>query len=94
MKFLGHLVDKDGIRADSEKTSAILRMDAPRNITTVCRFMGMINQLGKFSHRMAELSQPIRELLTTKHTWTWGPDQEQSFSLIKVQHISQHKSIR
>ena len=85
VKFLGHLVDKDGIRADPEKTSAILRMEAPRNITEVRRFMGMINQLGKFSPSMAELSQPIRELLSTKRTWTWGPDQERAFSLIKLE---------
>ena len=82
VKFLSHLVDKDGICADPKKTSAILRMEAHHNITEVRRFMGMINQLGKFSPSMPELSQPIRELLSTKRTWTWGPDQERAFSLI------------
>ena len=66
VKFLGHLVDENGIRADPEKSSAISKMEPPRNISELRRFMGMANQLGKFSHRLAELSQPLRELLSTK----------------------------
>ena len=49
VKFLGHLIDADGIRADPEKTSAILKMEPPTNISELHRFMGMANQLGKFS---------------------------------------------
>ena len=33
VKFLGHLVDQEGIRANLDKTAAILRMEAPSNIT-------------------------------------------------------------
>ncbi len=59
VKFLKHLIDESGIRADPEKTSAILEMEPPRNITELRRFMGMANQLGKFSHHLAEVSQPL-----------------------------------
>ena len=45
--------------------------------------MGMVNQLGKFSPHIAELSQPLRELLNAKNAWTWGPEQERAFSNIK-----------
>ena len=76
VKFLGHLIDSDGIRADPEKTSAVLKMETPCNISDLRRFMGMANQLGKFSSRLAEISQPLRELLSTKRSWLWGPDQE------------------
>ena len=85
VKFLGHLVDENGIRADPEKTSAILKMEPPRNVSELRRFMGMANQLGKFSHRLAELSQPLRELLSTKRAWVWGPDQERAFSEVKTE---------
>jgi len=43
----------------------------------------MVNQLGKFSSRISELTQPLRELLSTKRSWLWGPDQEQSFNQVK-----------
>ena len=45
--------------------------------------MGLVNQLGKFSPQIAEISQPIRELLSSRREWTWGPEQEKSFALIK-----------
>ena len=44
--------------------------------------MGLVNQLGKFSNRIAEISQPLRELLRSRNTWVWGPDQERSFEAI------------
>ena len=59
VKFLGHIVDKEGIRADPDKTSAILKMKPPQNITELRRFMGLANQLGKFSHHLAEITYPL-----------------------------------
>jgi hypothetical protein len=83
LKFLGHLVDRDGIRADPEKTAPITAMKAPTNISELRRFMGMINQLGKFSQNLADFTQPLRQLLSKTSAWYWGPDQEQAFSRIK-----------
>ena len=83
VKFLGHLIDADGIRADPEKTSAILKMEPPTNISELRRFMGMANLLGKFSPRLAELSQPLSELLSTNRAWVWGTDQDRAFSEVK-----------
>ena len=85
VKFLGHIVDKDGVRADPSKTEAIQLMKPPENITELRRFMGMVNQLGQFSPRIAEISQPLRELLSPKRAWTWGPDQDSSFDQIKTE---------
>ena len=83
IKFLGHVIDKNGIHADPEKTTAISNMKPPQSISDLRRFMGLVNQLGKFSSRIAEISQPVRELLRSNRAWIWGPDQEKSFSEIK-----------
>ena len=83
IKFLGHLIDKDGIRSDPEKVAAIAKMDPPSNITQVRRLMGIVNQLGKFSPNLSEMSKPLRELLSPKRAWSWGPDQSRSFNKIK-----------
>ena len=81
--FLGHLVDQEGIKADPAKTSAICQMSSPTNISELRRFLGMVNQLGKFSHKLAELSQPLRTLLSKKVVWQWTQNQEQAFEAIK-----------
>lgn len=83
IRFLGHVIDSTGVRADPEKLASIQELQRPTNVTELRRFIGMTNQLSKFSSRLAEYSQPLRELLSTKRTWTWGPAQEQAFSQIK-----------
>ena len=47
--------------------------------------MGMDNQLGKFSSQIAELSKPMRELLSSKRAWNWGPAQEESIVKVKAE---------
>lgn len=49
IKFLGHVISKDGIQADPDKTAPVLNMSPPKNVLELRRFMGMANQLGKFS---------------------------------------------
>jgi hypothetical protein len=68
LKFLGLIIDEDGIRVDPEKMSAITEMQPPTNISELRCFMGMVNQLGKFSPNLADL----RQLLSKKSTWLWG----------------------
>ena len=83
LKFLGHLIDREGIRADPDKITAITEMKAPTHVSELRRFMGMANQLGKFSPNLADLTQPLRQLLSKKSSWLWGPDQAQAFAKVK-----------
>ena len=48
LNFLGHIVYAQGIHADPEKARAIGHFPTPTNVTELQRFMGMVNQLGKF----------------------------------------------
>jgi hypothetical protein len=63
VKFLGQMVDKNGVRPDKAKVRAIQEVSKPKNVSDVRRFLGMVNQLGKFSPNLAEKTRPIRELL-------------------------------
>ena len=56
LRFLGHVVSGEGILADPEKTSAIQAMPPPSSVSDLRRFLGMVNQMVKFSPNMAELS--------------------------------------
>ena len=46
LKFLGH---REGIQADPDKTTAITEMTAPTNVLELHQFIGIVNQLGKYS---------------------------------------------
>ena len=88
LKFLGHIIDSEGIRADPEKTDAIMKMSPPTSVPELRRFMGMVNQLRKFTPKLAELTQPLRMLLSKSNAWTWGPPQSRAFEQVK-QELSQ-----
>ena len=81
--FLGHRINKDGVQADPAKTSAIQNMCPPTNVSELRRFLGMANQLGKFSSNLAQITQPLRELLGKDRVWQWTSGHEQAFLQIK-----------
>ena len=83
LMFLGHVIDSKGIRADPEKTKAIRKMHPPTSVPELRRFMGMVNQLGKFTPNLAQLTQPLRELLTKSTPWMWDSAQSRAFQLVK-----------
>ncbi|KAL5463805.1 hypothetical protein EMCRGX_G032740 [Ephydatia muelleri] len=77
VSFLGHIIDETGIQADPEKTAAIQNIELSRTIPELRRFLGMVNQLGKFSPNLAQITQPLRELLKKAHIWQWTEAQQQ-----------------
>ena len=79
LTFLGHIVSKEGISPDSAMIVAIKKMDPPTNDPEVRHFLGIVNHLGKFSKRIAELL-----IISSKNTWTWGDKQEKAFTDIKT----------
>lgn len=59
LKFLGHLIDERGIQTHPEKTSAILEMSPPSNVSDLRRFLGMVNQLGSSPGTWHNLHNPF-----------------------------------
>ena len=60
--FLGYLNGKDGLEADPSKVEAITQMEAPTNISEFRRFLGMVNQIGKYLPSLAQISKLLRDL--------------------------------
>ena len=62
-----------GIKVDPDKTDAIVIMSLPTNITSLRRFLRMINQLAKFLPHLAKITKPLRELLVKSNEWACSP---------------------
>ena len=56
-------IDSSGIYTDSSKKGAIAHFPAPVNVAELQRFMGMVNQMGKLIHWLAEINKPLHQLL-------------------------------
>lgn len=83
IEFVGQVVGRKGITASSRKLSAILDLPPPQDIHELRRFMGMVNQLGKFAPNLSELTEPLRALLSIKCAWSWGAPQTKAFNAVK-----------
>ena len=81
--FLGHVINQEGISADPEKTSAIRDFPAPKDVTALRRFMGMVNYLGKFSAALANCTPTLRLLMNKVSDWTWSDKAQQEFDEVK-----------
>ena len=60
--FFGETYTTSGCRPVQSKVSAITEMPAPTCKKQVQSLIGMVNYLSKFSERLSELAEPIREL--------------------------------
>uniref|UniRef100_A0A3B1J669 ribonuclease H n=1 Tax=Astyanax mexicanus TaxID=7994 RepID=A0A3B1J669_ASTMX len=83
VKFLGHIISDSGVMPDPEKTAAVKDMPEPTNVSELRSFLGMVNQLGKFIPQLVEKDKPLRDLLSKKNCWLWGPDQVKAFNDLK-----------
>lgn len=83
VKFLGHILDVNGIVVDPDKEIAIREMTAPQDHKALQRFPAMVNYLSRFSPLLAEAEVPLRELDNKKNDWWWGEIQQKSFDRVK-----------
>ena len=58
-------------------------MPLPTTKKQVQSFIGMVNYLSKFSARLSELAEPIRELCKEKVLFNWGPEHQAAFKQMK-----------
>ena len=75
IRFLAHIIDSSGLHADPQKTTAVTQFPVPSDVSGIQgiqRFMGMVNHLGKFIPNLADLSDPLRQLLRSDRQTVFG----------------------
>ena len=83
VKFFREIYAVDGHKPAQGKIKAIQEMPAPQCKKQVQSFIGMVTYLSKFSARLSELAEPIRDLCKEKVPFNWGPEHDGAFQLIK-----------
>ena len=83
VNLFGKTYTIDGRKPLQSKVKAIQEMPPPQSKKQVQSFIGMINYLSKFSARLSELTEPIRELGKERVPFNWGLEHDEAFSLIK-----------
>ena len=83
LPYTGHVLTSYGLKPDPSKMRAVVEMPSPANKPALLRFLGMVNYMSKFIPNLANLTQPLRELLHKEVECLWSERQEKCFQAIK-----------
>ena len=84
--FLGHTVDKDGIRATIDKVRSIQEMSRPRTVKQVRKFLGMTRWYSRFIDGYASVAAPLHDLTGSRKSHEnvqWTGEHERAFRRLK-----------
>ena len=71
VKYFGHLVTRDGIRACSSKVRAIVEMPKPTSAKEVKRFMGKCQYYRKFIPNFSQVAAPLFKAQAARCDFVW-----------------------
>ena len=83
MRFLGHVVPKEGIVVDPAKVVANQDWKVPKNATEVRSFLGLAGYYRKFIKDFAKISAPLTRLTKKNLVFSWDVDCDDAFRLLK-----------
>lgn len=71
VRFLGHMVDGDGLSADPTKVQAILDMPRPRNVRDVRALLGVVGFLRQYIPSLGDMVRPLHALTVKGVAMVW-----------------------
>lgn len=88
LKYLGYVIDRNGLHVDNDKVSAILNIPTPANVTEVRRVIGMMSWYRRFIPNFSTLTAPLTNLVKKNVKFRWNDDCENSFRVLKEALVS------
>ena len=62
IKYLGHVINKDGKKPDKSRAATIKDMPNPKNVKTLQSFLGLVSYYQDFIPNLHNLRAPLNEL--------------------------------
>ncbi|KAJ8762654.1 hypothetical protein K2173_010675 [Erythroxylum novogranatense] len=69
--FLGHIVTGEGIQVDPNKIEAVMKWEAPRNVSEIRSFLGLVGYYRRFVEGFLLISAPLTKLLRKNAPFRW-----------------------
>ena len=83
VKYMGHLISKDGQKPDPGKIQAIAGMPKPRDRKEVERVLGMIKYLSPYIPHESDITLPLRNLIKGGNEWDWNFEHDKAMENIR-----------
>lgn len=83
VEYLGHIVSRDGVRTDPQKTSAVTNWPTPRTRKELRSFLGLCSYYRKFVRDFATIAAPLHTLTKEKQPFVWDEACDRAFQNLK-----------
>jgi hypothetical protein len=82
VKYLGHIVSHEGVKADPNKIKAIKEWRIPTTLRHLRGFLGLTGYYHKFVKNYGRIAAPLTALLK-KDAFSWTPEATKAFEDLK-----------
>ena len=83
VKYLSHIVSKEGIAADPEKTATVKTWPTPTSTKEVQQFLGLANYYRRFIKDFAQIAKPLHKLTERTSSFLWTTECQKSFEILR-----------
>nr|GEW82973.1 putative reverse transcriptase domain-containing protein [Tanacetum cinerariifolium] len=83
VKFLGHVVNHDGIHVDPSKVESVKNLKTPESSTEIRSFLGLAGYNRRFIENFSKIAKPLTLLTQKNKTYVWGDMQDEAFRILK-----------
>ncbi|XP_058185964.1 uncharacterized protein LOC131303212 [Rhododendron vialii] len=83
VKFLGHVVSKDGVSVDPGKIESVMNWKRPKNVFEIRSFLGLAGYYRRFVLDFSRLAAPLTKLTHKGTRFVWSDACEMAFQELK-----------
>ena len=79
LTWLGYHINHNGVKLIKDKTEAITKLEAPKNVKELKSFLSSIQHLSKFINNLSKKTDRMRRLLKEETKWEWTTETNKDF---------------
>ena len=83
MRFLGHVISKEGVLVDLIKVKAFLQWEPQKIMTEIRSFLGLAGYYRRFIEGFSKIAMPLTQLTKKGQAFMWTEKCENSFQELK-----------
>jgi len=83
VKYLGHVVGRNGVATNSEKVRAVEDWVTPQDLTGLRAFLGLVGYYRQYIPDFAVVTQSLNWLTAKGVTWQWTSVEQRAFDCLK-----------